>query len=246
MYVGVEADRLMLLNFLNVKDLEGSLFAGWWGGLDLDLPAGLHYIWGLPKNQTKSYKQISTKRSSEIAVKQEQLKKIQKREWHVGEMYLYVACLHQFQPPPLLLAAVPSYAWLLASDLSAMMCGRVELSPGVGASGQLAILGHPLTSISKPVGSAQILTAGQLGYLVQYFSFDISTSGSRTNQTNIDQLVLMFLGYFFSFSKDIELKLWKKIKFTTEVSMRGASRTIQVSPRPASSHHNLIIKISCN
>ena len=154
--------------------------------------AGLHYIWGLPKNQTKSYKQISTKRSSEIAVKQEQLKKILKREWHVGELYLYVACLHQFQPPPLLLAAVPSYAWLLASDLSAMRCCRVELSPGVGASGRLAILGHPLTSISKPVGSAQILTAGQLGYLVQYFSLDISTSGSRTNQ-----LLLMVLGYFF-------------------------------------------------
>ena len=161
---------------------------------------------------------------------------------------MYVACLHQFQPPPLLLAAVPSYAWLLLGlDLSAMMCGRVELSPGVGASGRLAILGHPLTSISKPVGSAQILTAGQLGYLVQYFSFDISTSGSRTNQTNIDQLLLIVLEYFFSsFSIDIESKLWKKIKFTTEVSMRGASRTIQVSPRSAPSHHNLIIKISCN
>ena len=71
-------------------------------------------------------------------------------------MRLYVACLRHFQPAPLLLPVLLLcwYTTCLQCILLRLTCGRVQYSPVVGASGQLAILGHPLTR-----APAQILTA---------------------------------------------------------------------------------------
>lgn len=110
------------------------------------------YVKGLPK----SHNLISLKSTSQITSKQEYIL-LEFLNWARWEMYEIVCGVSAPLPTTPLLLPVLLLCWYttcLQCILLRLTCGRVQYSPVVGASGQLAILGHPLTR-----APAQILTA---------------------------------------------------------------------------------------